>query len=385
MKNDGLSKSLVVKSLLAVGLSSLILIAPVYAQEPGDADKAINGEEIYKNYCAVCHGDQGDGMTRARRGLNPPPRDFTTRLAKAELSDERMINSITHGRPGTAMMPFNTRLNDQEIAAVVAYVRGKFMVKEDVALDANMVNAERGKLLYVSNCAVCHGDDGAGSMWTKTSLNPPPRDFTTALAMDELSRERMITSVTHGRPGTAMMSFSRSMSAADIETVVDYVRKEFIGRSVQMQTGGTAVPSGHPHASQGGAPAQPAPLPDADMSLGFPGELVGQAEWGKTFFMQNCMTCHGEGGDGNGPRSHFISPRPRNFLSAESRRVMNRPALYRAIALGKQGTVMPAWDKVLTAQQIADVAEFVFTSFIQPPKEQPVAAPADEEKKKADS
>ena len=44
----------------------------------------------------------------------------------------------------------------------------------------------------------------------------------------------------------------------------------------------------------------------------------------------------------------------------------NRPRLFAAITGGKNGTVMPAWGKVLSEQQIADVAEFVFQAFIQP-------------------
>ena len=392
MKTKPMSSQLWMRCLLACCFVGLVLPIAAYAE----SSKVSSGEEVYRDYCSVCHGDRGDGMTRVRRGLNPPPRDFTTKLAKAELSVERMVNSITHGRPGTAMMSFSSRLSSDEIASVVAYIRDNFMVGEEVEVTSHMVTYEMGKNAYVSNCAVCHGDDGNGAMWTKTSLNPPPRDFTTLQAMDELSRERMLTSVTHGRPGTAMMSFSKNLSAKEIEAVVDYIRHEFIGRSSQMQSGRANVPStGHPHAatSPHGHTAQTAPVtrqPDADMSLGFPGELSGRVELGEVFFMANCSACHGKQGDGNGPRSKFIQPKPRNFLSTESRRLMNRPALYRSIALGKPGTVMPSWDKVLTAQQIADVAEYVFSTFILSAGDEEELVPEDtlpegSEKKKVES
>ena len=81
--------------------------------------------------------------------------------------------------------------------------------------------------------------------------------------------------------------------------------------------------------------------------------------------MENCYTCHGRRGDGRGPRASFIKPPPRNFLGERSRQTLNRPALYRAIFNGINGTVMPAWSRVLDEQQIADVAEFVFQEFIQ--------------------
>ena len=40
--------------------------------------------------------------------------------------------------------------------------------------------------------------------------------------------------------------------------------------------------------------------------------------------------------------------------------------LYKAIAEGTRGTEMPAWDKVLNPQEIADVAEYVYAAFIRP-------------------
>ena len=189
------------------------------------------GRVIYDEYCSVCHGEQGDGQTRVRRGLNPPPRDFTSPLAKAELSRERMLASVTHGRPGTAMMPFASRLKEEEIAAVVDYIAANFLPKEDVPVDAAMVARVEGEHIYVNNCAVCHGDGGNGAMWTKSSLNPPPRDFTSEQSAQELSRERMITSVTFGRLGTAMMSFANRLAPQELERVVDYVRGSFLGKA----------------------------------------------------------------------------------------------------------------------------------------------------------
>jgi mono/diheme cytochrome c family protein len=44
-------------------------------------------------------------------------------------------------------------------------------------------------------------------------------------------------------------------------------------------------------------------------------------------------------------------------------------ALYAAVSEGRLGSEMPAWKQVATPQQMADVSEYVFRSFI-------VAAPA---------
>ena len=47
--------------------------------------------------------------------------------------------------------------------------------------------------------------------------------------------------------------------------------------------------------------------------------------------------------------------------------MLNRVELFEMISVGKPGTEMPAWNKVLSPQEIANVTEFVFQRFIQPP------------------
>jgi cytochrome c oxidase cbb3-type subunit III len=108
-----------------------------------------------------------------------------------------------------------------------------------------------------------------------------------------------------------------------------------------------------------------APKPAAtDMSLPMPQGLKGDLAKGRDFFMQNCYTCHGVTGGGDGPRAYFINPPPRNFLLETSRQYLNRPALFEAISKGRTGSEMPAWGKVLNDQEIANVAEYVFQRFI---------------------
>ena len=72
----------------------------------------------------------------------------------------------------------------------------------------------------------------------------------------------------------------------------------------------------------------------------------------------------GTAGDGNGRRAYFIFPKPRNFLDPATQQIFNRPRLYTGIADGVIGKEMPAWSKVFSEQDIADVAEFVYREFI---------------------
>ncbi len=323
----------------AAGLIALFLMIPL----PGFAETG-EGGKLYREHCAVCHGDKGDGKTRARHGLNPPPRDFTSADAWERLTRERMLTSVTYGRPDTAMVPFGQRLSEKQIETVVEYVRSSFMRPPTVA------QRHSGEHIYNKHCSACHGDKGAGATWTKHSLNPPPRNFTAAEARQGLSRERMLTSVTHGRPGTAMMAFQGRLSDSEISNVVSYIRQTFMKLEDSPDRAVSATTA--------------APPPAADMTLAFPHGLVGDEEAGRRFYRDNCASCHGPDGDGKGVRASFIQPPPRDFTSSESRRTLNRSALFRGISRGKRGTVMPAWGQVLDNQQIADVAEYVLQRFI---------------------
>lgn len=211
--------------------------------------------------------------------------------------------------------------------------------------------------IYRAYCSVCHGDRGDGHSRASNSLNPPPRDFTSAIAVRELTREGMIVSVREGRPGTAMTAWKSQLNDTQIEAVVDFVRTTFMGSNEAASGTSSAHPSVEKLATS----------PPVNAALVMPAGLKGNAARGKRFYLANCATCHGANGDGNGPRAYFINPKPRNFLAADSRARLNRPALFYAVALGKQGTEMPAWDKVLSKQEIANVAEFVFADFIAPP------------------
>lgn len=335
----------VIKLLLV--LSSLAACAALAADSKGPPGKT-RPETLYHNYCSVCHGDRGDGRSRARNSLTPPPRDFTA--PGLQLPRDYMINVTRDGKPGTAMVGWKTQLSDQDIAGVIDYVRTAFM----------HADAGRGRTLYARNCSVCHGDRGQGAVWAAGNLAKPPRDFSTPAARSELTRASMIAVATHGKPGTAMAGFGTQLKTDEIEVVVDYIRTAFMQIDTEKISGTSA------HGGREKDAVAPAPANKVDMSLPFADALVGNRARGEKFYLANCATCHGAKGDGQGPRAYFIRPKPRNFIDQASRQMFNRPALFAATAKGKLGTEMPAWDKVLSPQEIADVAEYVYTAYIQP-------------------
>jgi mono/diheme cytochrome c family protein len=82
-------------------------------------------QRVYLGNCAPCHGANGRGSWRAALFLIRPG-NLADRKAVAPLSDEYIFNLVKHGgatigRPG--MPAFGYHLTDDEIRALVAYVR----------------------------------------------------------------------------------------------------------------------------------------------------------------------------------------------------------------------------------------------------------------------
>lgn len=342
---------------------SLILPGLLLSAVPVPVE-AVDARALYKDYCSVCHGDNGDGNSHAKQGLVPPPRDFTSPASAVELTRPRIIHAIREGVPGTAMTGWKTRLDDTQVEALADLIRTRFMLPSTTEF------ATEGSQIYAAYCSVCHGDSGKGAQWASAGLSPKPADFTSPQFQTSMTRDHLIQSVSYGRPETAMTGWKKRLTDKQIETVVDYVISAFMPDFIDPVKSGEKVASaksahehsdGHNHTH-----ADPDTELSVYMSESLANGLQGNAVRGKELYINNCATCHGEGGDGRGPRAYFINPKPRNFLHTASRASLNRPALQRIISKGKLRTEMPAWEKVLNAQQIADVGEYVFTAFIQP-------------------
>jgi len=103
----------------------------------------------------------------------------------------------------------------------------------------------------------------------------------------------------------------------------------------------------------------PSAAPAAEQPL--PSEL----QAGRTVYNQHCAACHGGNGDGNGPASVWLFPKPRNFNSGLFK-IQSTPAgslpsdddLFETITRGMPGSSMPSFT-YLTEAQRRDVVPFV--------------------------
>ena len=91
------------------------------------------GESVYTARCAVCHQANGMGVPGAFPAIKG------SKVATGDLDVH--LDTIVHGRPGTAMQAFANQLTDKEIAAVVTYQRNAWGNDTGDVVQASDVNA----------------------------------------------------------------------------------------------------------------------------------------------------------------------------------------------------------------------------------------------------
>lgn len=86
--------------------------------------KAADVAENWGKYCASCHGKDGKGQTKA--GKQSGAKDMTEAAYQDSKKDDTMFKIIKEGlkdRGAVVMKPFEGKLTDDEIKALVAHVR----------------------------------------------------------------------------------------------------------------------------------------------------------------------------------------------------------------------------------------------------------------------
>jgi mono/diheme cytochrome c family protein len=105
------------KTIIIITISILI-VAPL-------STRAADAKTNWANNCAQCHG--ADGKANTKMGKMLSAKDLTDPKVQAEFTDAKATQSIKEGvKQGgkTTMKAFAGKLTDDEIKALVAYVRG---------------------------------------------------------------------------------------------------------------------------------------------------------------------------------------------------------------------------------------------------------------------
>jgi cytochrome c oxidase cbb3-type subunit 3 len=289
------------------------------------------GRAVYNFRCYFCHGYSGDARTLAAEMLKPRPRDFTG-TDPTELDTQRMRKAVRDGRPGTAMKPFASILSEQEIGAVIDFVREEFMQR----------GAPNTRYHSPENGWPDHDRFGAAYPFVRGELplDSPP---------DELGPEQ--------RAGRTLF-LSSCISCHDIggrATVAPRWEAEAVSYPrAGFQTGDFLRP---PDAVTG---ATPYARHDIPLELA---ELNSVEREGERLYLANCAFCHAADGTGKNWIGIFLQPHPRNLTDPTVMAGMTRQRLRQLIREGLPGTSMPAWAGVLAAAEIEALIAYIDRAF----------------------
>ena len=111
-------------------MKKIAMLAAVFGFAAALSASAAEAKDNWDTICAKCHGADGNGETKIGQMFDI--KDFTDAKVQADMKDEDMVKAIKDGIKDadgrTKMKAFvtgaDTPLSDDEVKALVAYVRG---------------------------------------------------------------------------------------------------------------------------------------------------------------------------------------------------------------------------------------------------------------------
>ena len=230
-----------------------VLGIAVLLAAPAPALAQVDGQAVYDQWCAGCHGVDGSGNGPGAVTMLPRPRDFTLALyqirstATGELpTDDDMMHVIDVGMPGTAMPGWEDVLSRAEREAVVEYLKtfSRFF-QGDAPTPLEFGRAPRGSDAVIARgggvyqtleCWRCHGQQGRGDGESTPTLNDDlgfpvyAADLTEGWAFNGGGTvEDIYQRLRTGLDGTPMPTFSDVVDAGvitddDLWALAHYVR-----------------------------------------------------------------------------------------------------------------------------------------------------------------
>lgn len=256
----------------------------------------------------------------------PPPRDFT-RADPATLTRDAMLRIVSDGKAGTGMQGFSGTLSAEEIGLVVDFARTEFMSTR--APNTRYHTAANG--------------------WPDHQRYRDAFPFATGTLATDTPPEQLTAAQQRG----LRLYFSSCVSCHDQGRVsepgapwaaqaVSYPRRHYSHRDE--------------HTVDATSGATPYAIHDIAPQLV---NLTPLEQRGETLFQHNCAFCHGADGTGKNWIGTFLEPHPRDLTSPEFMTTMTKRRLRQVIRTGLPGTSMPAWQSVLSDEEIEALIAYV--------------------------
>ena len=320
----------------AVSFHSILVDAP----PPQDPDLIRLGAAHYQGGCAQCHGAPGEVQNPIVKHMLPAPPDL--RKAVQDWSDKELFWIVKNGLKFTGMPGWTAPQRDDEVWAVVAFLRElpgmeperyrALALGNAGAVEVNGPEIARmgGATQALTRCVRCHGDENSA----------PTSQLVPKLAGQKLAYLTMALRfyAEDRRPSGIMQPIAAALEPAELEAVARYYASLPASRPtpVEQPPPGDRIARGQTIAESG----------------------VPQRE------VPPCLVCHGAGTvaffpDLAGQHAPYIKTQ----LQLWKRGLRDRTA---------PGAIMRAIASRLTDQQVEDVAAY-FASLDPPP---PVPRPS---------
>ncbi|WP_182816913.1 cytochrome c/FTR1 family iron permease [Pseudomonas putida] len=194
---------------------------PALAESPAEAAKALHLlDYIGADYPPTVH----DGKV-VDTGEYREQQEFSAVLAEVlkALPDNPERNGLEQG-----VQALRQAIDQRQEGAVVAKQARQLGARLAVAYEVSQApiitpDPARGASLYAQNCAICHGDTGAGDGPAGLGLEPPPANLRSVARLDQLSLFDLYNTLALGIEGTEMPSFADQLDERQRWDVAAYV------------------------------------------------------------------------------------------------------------------------------------------------------------------
>ena len=229
------------------------------------------------------------------------------------------------------------------IALTGALVPSLGVSADGVSVDRSLIS--KGVTLYQENCSVCHGENGDGAGPLASGFSSTPRNLTTGIFKlrstgigQYPTKEDLTKTIQQGITGSygASMPGFEELSENDLDALIEVIRY-----LAGIDEFGTAIAA--------------SPRPKA-----------ANLEHGKTLYTKlNCISCHGEKGDGQGDLAPNLKDatgnriQPANFQVGAFKGGNTPEDVWMRITTGLSGTPMPAFGNNNSPEDIWALTEYI--------------------------
>ena len=211
------------------------------------AERLENGQRGYLEYCAMCHGNEGQGdgdlaaTIQKEAGVTIPRLNDEARLAGLGRTGVKkvVVNGGAHTGRSNLMPSWGDRLEGTLVDDITDYVLQLPSQKPGVPaatiekyLMAPPGSPAEGRSLYVHHCAACHGPEGRGdgtfAQVLRQKHNIRPRNLTDSTYLATKSDQDLYVTISlgggHMGKSPYMPAWTVYLVPAQIKDLVSYIR-----------------------------------------------------------------------------------------------------------------------------------------------------------------